>query len=145
MLRSICGGLALAVCSLSVLSGAPRQQDDISTLPMRFAAYQEGPADSCGSNCRLLVSASGMITADTPRDFEALARERDIRGATIVFDSKGGSVLGALGLGPADRTLSLTTTVRRISGQVGPDSGNRRVAPLPPPRFQSMFTFVLLA
>src|SRR5712671_6560311 len=144
MLRSICGGLALAVCSLSVLSGAPRQQDDISTLPMRFAAYQEGPADSCGSNCRLLVSASGMITSDTPRDFEALARERDIRGATIVLDSKGGSVLGALGLGRAVRTLGMTTTVGRIREQVGRDSGNRRVALLPRAECQSMCPFVLL-
>jgi hypothetical protein len=144
MLRSICGGLVLAVCSLSVLSGAPRQQDDVSTLPMRFAAYQEGPADSCGSNCRLLVSASGMITADTPREFEALARERDIRGATIVFDSKGGSVLGALGLGRAVRTLGMTTTVGRIREQVGREAGNRRVAVLPRAECQSMCPFVLL-
>src|SRR4030088_3784132 len=117
MLRSICGGLVLAVCSLSVLSGAPRQKDDISTLPMRFAAYQEGPADSCGSNCRLLVSASGMIPPDTPGEFEALARERDIRGATIVFDSKGGSVLGALGLGRAGRTLGQTQQGRGVGEQ----------------------------
>ena len=111
---------------------------------MRFAAYQEGPADSCGSNCRLLVSASGMITADTPREFEALARERDIRGATIVFDSKGGSVLGALGLGRAVRTLGMTTTVGRIREQVGRDAGNRRVAVLPRAECQSMCPFVLL-
>src|SRR6195256_6474623 len=144
MLRSICGGLVLAVCSLSVLSGAPRQHDDISTLPMRFAAYQEGPADSCGSNCRLLVSASGMITADTPREFDALARERDIRGATIVFDSKGGSVLGALGLGRAIRTLGMTTTVGRIREQVVRAVANRRVAVLPRAECQSMCPFVLL-
>ena len=111
---------------------------------MRFAAYQEGPADSCGSNCRLLVSASGMITADTPREFEALARERDIRGATIVFDSKGGSVLGALGLGRAVRTLGMTTTVGRIREQVGREAGNRRVAVLPRAECQSMCPFVLL-
>jgi hypothetical protein len=144
MLRSICGGLVLAVCSLSVLSGAPRQQDDLSTLPMRFAAYQEGPADSCGSNCRLLVSAGGMITADTPREFEAFARERNIRGATIVFDSKGGSVLGALGLGRAIRTLGMTTTVGRIREQVGRDVGNRRISLLPRAECQSMCPFVLL-
>jgi hypothetical protein len=144
MLRSICGGLVLAVCSLSVLSGAPRQQDDLSTLPMRFAAYQEGPADGCGSNCRLLVSAGGMITADTPREFEAFARERNVRGATIVFDSKGGSVLGALGLGRAIRTLGMTTTVGRVREQVGRDVGNRRVSVLPRAECQSMCPFVLL-
>jgi hypothetical protein len=144
MLRSICGGLVLAVCSLSVLSGAPRQQDDVSTLPMRFAAYHEGQADGCGSNCRLLVSASGMITADTPREFDAFARERDMRGATIVFDSKGGSVLGALGLGRSIRTLGMTTTVGRIREQVGRDVGNRRISVLPRAECQSMCPFVLL-
>src|SRR5712675_1276782 len=83
MLRSICGGLALAVCSLSVLSGAPRQQDDVSTLPMRFAAYQEGPADSCGSNCRLLVSALGMTTT-VGRIREQVGREAGNRRVAVL-------------------------------------------------------------
>src|SRR5215831_15117794 len=79
MIRSLCGGVALAVCSLSVLSGAPaRQQDGASTTPMRFALHQEGPAEACGVNCRLLISASGMITAETPRDFDNLVRGRDV-------------------------------------------------------------------
>ncbi len=144
MFRSICGGIILAVCSLSVLSGAPRQQDDLSTLPMRFAVHQEGPADGCGSNCRLLIAASGMITADTPRDFDAFTRERDMRGATIVFDSKGGSVLGALGLGRAIRALGLTATVGRIREQTGRDAASRRTAVLTRAECQSMCPFVLL-
>src|SRR5262249_50046899 len=78
-----------------------------STTSMRFALHQEGPAEACGSNCRLLISASGMITAETPRDFENFARGRDLRGATIVLDSKGGSVLGAIALGRAIRSLNL--------------------------------------
>src|SRR5262249_27480856 len=45
-------------------SGATRPQDNLSTLPMRFALHHERPAEACGANCRLLVSASGMITAD---------------------------------------------------------------------------------
>src|ERR1700760_659596 len=101
MFRSICGGLALVVCSLSVLSGAPRQPDDLSTLPMRFALHQEGPGDACAMNCRLLISASGMIPADTPRDFDDFVRSHNVRGATVVLDSKGGSVLGAISLGRA--------------------------------------------
>jgi hypothetical protein len=137
MIRSICGGLLLAVCSLSVLSGAPRQED-LSALPMRFALHQEGAADSCGSGCRSLISASGMITADTPRDFDAFARGRDLRGATIVFDSKGGSVLGAIALGRAIRALGLTTTVGRIK-----ESG-KRVSVLPRAECQSMCPFVML-
>ncbi|HEY2135280.1 MAG TPA: hypothetical protein VGH49_05295 [Xanthobacteraceae bacterium] len=144
MFRSICGGLVLAVCSLSVLSGAPRQQDDLSTLPMRFAAHQEGAADGCGSNCRLLISASGMITADTPRDFDAFAREHDVRGATIVLDSKGGSVLGAIALGRAIRVLAMTTTVGRIKEHSAHEVSGRRTAVMPRADCQSMCPFVLL-
>jgi len=137
MLRSICGGIVLAVCSLSVLSGAPRP-DDISASPMRFALHHEGSAETCGTNCRVLISASGMITADTPREFEVFARERDVRGATIVLDSKGGSVLGAIALGRAFRSLGMTTTVGRIK-----DAG-KRVTVLPRADCQSMCPFVLL-
>jgi hypothetical protein len=144
MFRSLCGGLALAVCSLSVLSGAPRQQDDLSTLPMRFALHHESPADGCGAHCRLLISASGMITADTPRDFDNFLRNRDVRGATIVLDSKGGSVLGAIALGRAIRSLGLATTVGRIREQAGHDGPTRRSIVWPRAECQSMCPFVLL-
>src|SRR6266850_4556938 len=137
MIRSICGGLLLAVCSLSVLSGAPRQEDQ-SALPMRFALHQEGPAEACGANCRVLIAATGMITADTPREFEAFARDRDVRGATIVLDSKGGSVLGAIALGRAVRSLGMTTTVGRIKETA------KRVSVLPRAECQSMCPFVML-
>src|SRR5262249_44979259 len=137
MIRSICGGLMLAVCSLSVLAGAPRQ-DDLSALPMRFALHQEGAADGCGANCRLLISASGMITADTPKDFDAFARAHDVRGATIVLDSKGGSVLGAIAFGRAIRALGMTTTVGRIKESA------KRISLLPRADCQSMCPFVLL-
>ena len=142
MFRSICGGLALAVCSFSVLSGAPRQQEDLSTLPMRFALHQEGPGEACGSNCRLLVSASGMITADTPRDFDDFVRHHNVRGATVVLDSKGGSVLGAISLGRAIRGLGLSTTVGRVREQG--QRGVRRAWVWPRAECQSMCPFVLL-
>ena len=143
MLRSLCGGIALAVCSLSVLSGAPRQ-DDNSTLPMRFALHQEGPADACGANCRLLIAASGMITADTPREFESFVRSHDVRGATIVLDSKGGSVLGAIALGRAIRAANLATTVGRVREQTARDGKVKRAWVWPRAECQSMCPFVLL-
>ena len=143
MFRSICGGLALAVCSFSVLSGAPRPQEDLSTLPMRFGLHQEGPADACGAGCRLLVSASGMITADTPRDFDDFVRGHSVRGATVVLDSKGGSVLGAIALGRAIRGLGLATTVGRVRDQAG-RAGPRRAWVWPRAECQSMCPFVLL-
>jgi len=46
------------------------------------------PGRGLRANCRVLISASGMITADTPKDFDAFARDRDLRGATIVLDSR---------------------------------------------------------
>ena len=144
MIRSLCGGVALAVCSLSVLSGAPARQDDASTMPMRFALHQEGPAEACGTSCRLLISASGMITADTPRDFDSFARGRDVRGATIVLDSKGGSVLGAIALGRAIRSLNLATTVGRVREQPAHDGKAKRAWVWPRAECQSMCPFVLL-
>src|ERR1700722_4975688 len=119
MFRSICGGLVLAVCPLPVLSGAPRQQEDLSTLPMRFALHREGPADACGASCRWLIAASGMITADTARDFDDFVRGHNVRGATVVLDSKGGAVPGPGALGRAFRSLALATPVGRVREQPG--------------------------
>jgi hypothetical protein len=143
MIRSLCGGIALAVCSLAVVSGAPRQ-DDASTTPMRFALHQEGPAEACGTNCRTLISASGMITAETARDFDSFVRGHDLRGATIVLDSKGGSVLGAIALGRAIRSLNLATTVGRVREQAGRDAKSKRAWVWPRAECQSMCPFVLL-
>ena len=55
-------------------------------LPMRFNWVE------CKPDCRGWISAVGIVTADSPHDFEEFARGRDLAGATIVFDSSGGSV-----------------------------------------------------
>ena len=89
-------------------------QDDLAAASMRFARFQEGPAEACGANCRTLIAASGMVTAETPKDFDAFIRVQNLRGATIVLDSKGGSVHGAIALGRAIRNLGLTTTIGRV-------------------------------
>jgi hypothetical protein len=141
MIRFICGGLAVALWA-SPLVAAPRH-DDSANLPMRFSLHREGPSESCGTKCRVLISASEMISADTPRDFDVFVRGRDVRGATIVLDSKGGSVLGAIMLGRSIRALGLTTTVGRVK-----DAGRRdgkAIATLSPNGdCQSMCPFVLL-
>jgi hypothetical protein len=74
-------------------------------LPMRFTWV------ACGSDCRGWVSAVGIVTADSPQDFEDFARERDLRGATIVLDSSGGSVNDSIALGRRFRDLGMLTTV----------------------------------
>ena len=51
---------------------------------MRFEWRHEGPAEACGSNCRVWISAVGYLTSDTPREFEAFAQKHDVRGAVLV-------------------------------------------------------------
>ena len=74
-------------------------------LPMKFSWV------ACESNCRGWVSAVGVVTADSPRDFDECARSRELGGATIVLDSSGGSVNDAIALGRRFRELSMLTTV----------------------------------
>ncbi len=78
---------------------------------MHFELRAQGPAEACGTNCRFYIAASGAITADTPRNFLVFAQNRDLAGATVVIDSDGGSVLGAIALGREIRNLKLATTV----------------------------------
>lgn len=74
-------------------------------LPMKFSWVE------CQPNCRGWVSAIGIVTADTPNDFETFARGRQLGGATIVLDSSGGSVNDSITLGRRFRGLGLLTTV----------------------------------
>ena len=142
MTRSLAFAIALASAALVSLLPASAQASD-RTLPMRFDLRLQGPADACGAQCRLWISASGAITADTPRDFESFAQGRDLTGATVVLDSDGGSVLGAIALGSDIRRRGLDTTVGRI---VDVPSGQERPRGRYVPRAdcESMCGFVLL-
>ena len=111
MIRFVAAAGAAATCLLLATSAQPVAAPDARSLPMQFELWTEGPAQACGNNCRTWVSASGAITSDTPREFEAFAKKNKIDGATIALDSDGGSVLGALALGRAIRKLGMTTTV----------------------------------
>jgi len=86
----------------SARAGASLEQ---RKLPMRFSWV------TCQPNCRGWVSAVGIVTADSPRDFEEFARGRPLGGATIVLDSSGGSVNDSITLGRRWRNLGLLTTV----------------------------------
>ena len=113
MARSL--AFAIALASAALVTPLPASADVADrTLPMRFDLRLQGPAESCGVKCQLWISASGAITAETPRDFELFAQGHDLTGATIVLDSDGGSVLGAIALGRDIRRLGLDTTVGRI-------------------------------
>jgi hypothetical protein len=74
-------------------------------LPMKFGWI------ACDPNCTGWVSAVGIVTSDSPRDFDEFARGRDLAGATVVLDSSGGSVNDSIALGRRFRDLGLRTTV----------------------------------
>jgi hypothetical protein len=78
---------------------------DERKLPMHFTWV------ACEPNCRGWIGAVGIVTSDTPKNFDEFARGRDLGGATIVLDSNGGSVNDAIALGRRWRTIGLRTTV----------------------------------
>ncbi len=106
-------------------------------LPMKFNWV------ACEPNCRGWVSAVGIITADTPKDFEEFSRGRQLGGATVVLDSSGGSVNDAITLGRRFRNLGLLTTVGISSQNRGGQSARPAVAP--EAYCRSMCVFLLLA
>jgi len=112
---------------------------------MQFALRQDGPA-ACAPKCKVWISATGMIRAETARDFETFAAKTNIRGATIAFNSEGGSVHGAIALGRAIRKLDMTTTVgRTIDGAGGAEAAARNASLSPRADCESMCAFVLLS
>ena len=106
-------------------------------LPMHFNWV------ACQGDCKGWVSAVGIVTADSPKAFEEFARDRELRGATIVLDSSGGSVNDSIALGRRFRGLgALTTvgiTVRNQTAQ------GERAAVAPEAYCESMCVFLLLS
>jgi hypothetical protein len=150
------GCVALAVSSIAGIAGTPVARDapvaaaaDISS-PMHFTLFTDGSAEACGVKCRPLIAASGMITADTARQFIAFVRDNALQaaqgtqaGAMVVLESDGGSVLGALDLGRAIRRFGFATTVGRVIEHraANPVKNSETIARAD---CQSMCSFVLL-
>jgi hypothetical protein len=82
-------------------SAAPEERK----LSMKFSWVD------CQPNCQGWVSAVGIVTPDSPGDFDEFARGRQLGGATIVLDSLGGSVNDSIVLGRRWRNLGALTTV----------------------------------
>jgi hypothetical protein len=100
-------GAALCIALVTMLSASAHAGVVLEErkLPMKFSWV------ACQPNCGGWVSAVGVITADTPRDFDEFARGRQLGGATIVLDSSGGSVNDSIALGRRWRNLGALTTV----------------------------------
>ena len=109
-------------------------------MPMRFTWM----ACHCQPHSpRLDQRAVGIVTADTPRDFDEFARDRNLKGATVVLDSSGGSVNDAIALGRRWRDIGLLTTVG-AGVETRTASGNR--ASVEPSAYcESMCVFLLLS
>ena len=142
------GGLALlgaAALSISVsgviaaLGGSAQAGGALEErkLPMRFTWV------ACEPNCRGWVSAVGIVTNESPKDFEEFAKGRELRGATVVLDSSGGSVNDSIALGRRFRNLGLMTTVGAIVETHG--APGRRFSVMPDAYCESMCVFLLLS
>ena len=131
MFRSFSVVSALAVAATCVVVQT-RAQASERTLPMRFELRQQAPAGSCAGQCQTWISATGAITADTPRDFTMFAHGRNLRGAVMALDSDGGSVLGAISLGREIRRLDLTppSAASSITPDRAPPSRSFRRTPI---------------
>jgi len=106
-------------------------------LPMKFDWV------ACEPSCRGWVSAVGIVTADSPKVFEDFAHGRELRGATVVLDSSGGSVNDSIALGRRFRELGLLTTVG-IS-VVSHTAQGDRAGVSPEAYCESMCVFLLLS
>ena len=108
-------------------------------MPMRFSWI------ACQLNCRGSgwVSAVGIVTADSPQDFEEFARGRQLNVATIVLDSSGGSVNDSIALGRRWRSLGALTAVGVSTATQAPQGARASVAP--EAYCESMCVFLLLS
>jgi len=143
MSRTHSVAFALALAAPILLLPASLQAADRS-LPMHFEWRTQGSTATCGTGCKILVSASGAITADTPHQFRMFAQNRDLTGATVAIDSDGGSVLGAIALGREIRKLKLATTVGRLVDLPADEHDELRATLSPNADCESMCAFVLL-
>lgn len=110
-------------------------------MPMKFSWV------ACQPNCKGRglgwVSAVGIVTSDSPRDFDEFARGRELGGATIVLDSSGGSVNDSIALGRRWRTLGALTTVG--TSILSRSAQGDRASVMPEAYCESMCVFLLLS
>lgn len=137
---------AALICSVPAATLTQSTAQPVSPEPnsMRFEWMREGPAESCGEACREWIAATGAITADTLRDFELFTEARDVRGALLVLDSGGGSVLASLDFGRKVREFGLKTSVGRTTKLPSEPGLPQRARLSPRGECASMCVFVLL-
>lgn len=97
---------------------------------MRFSWFT--PCLGTASVCATRILAQGEITAGTPREFLAFVeRERVAYPVTVCFDSPGGNVAGAIGLGRAIRARGFDTCLEDEYSEELPNRPLRTVVEAP--------------
>jgi hypothetical protein len=142
----VLGSFALAVTSIFGFAGTPDAPISPGQLPMRFVMASESASGACAGKCRQLISAAGMITSETPRQFLTFVQENALQGAkgvSVVLESDGGSVIGALEFGRAIRRMAFDTTVGHVVERQG-RNGAKYSEVTSRADCQSMCAFVLL-
>ena len=99
--------------------------------------------NACQGDCKGWVSAVGIVTADSQREFEEFAKDRQLAGTTIVLDSSGGSVNDSITLGRKFRSLGALTTVGATVRTQTPQG--ERASVMPEAYCESMCVFLLLS
>ena len=132
---------ALLLCAPGASLAEPTRDEPSS---MRFEWVREGPADVCGTACREWISATGPIAPETAQDFEFFRQARNVRGATLVLDSGGGSVLASLEFGRKVREFGMITSVGRTLKLPAAAGEDQRAKLSPRGECASMCVFVLL-
>jgi hypothetical protein len=128
----------IALIGLVAMLGGPAHAGiEERKLPMKFTWV------ACQPNCRGWVSAVGIVTAQSPRDFDNFARDRQLKGETVVLNSSGGSVNHSIALGRRFRELGMLTTVG-VSVLIDSARGERPHVS-PEAYCESMCVFLLLS
>ncbi|MDO9411678.1 MAG: hypothetical protein Q7T81_03765 [Pseudolabrys sp.] len=145
-LRGAVGAFGTLVSALVVFLPAAANAANERALPMRFDLRLQGPVENCGTSCKTFISASGSITADSGREFARFLKGQNIKNATVVLDSDGGSVLGAIALGREIRKAAFDTTVGRTVDLKASTRDGNDIRALLSPRAdcESMCAFVML-
>ena len=112
---------------------------------MKFSWNMSAGSQACAPKCNGWIAAVGLITSDTVRNFEEFASSHDVKGATVVLDSGGGSVLDAIKLGRLWRELKVSTTIGMTVQMPATAMGATRPTILPDAHCESMCVFLMLA
>lgn len=132
-------GLSLSGVVVTDIGAHALSAAEARRQPMTFT-WHPARAETCATDCRDWIAAVGIITGDTPEQFDRFAKGRDLKGVRIVLDSSGGSVVDTITMGRNWRRLGVHTSV----GMVREVAGKGRMI-APEAYCESMCVFLLLA